>query len=63
MVNIEGKYFFVFFEYIFVLDWGIVVELFVEDIYRFYKMFEKMFWIVLGVMILLFFFFIVLYVR
>ncbi|MEK1833319.1 hypothetical protein AAAC51_43580 [Priestia megaterium] len=53
VVNTEGKYFFASFEYIPVLDWGIVAELPVEEIYRPYEMFEKTLWIVSGVTILL----------
>ena len=43
VVNTEGKYFFASFEYIPVLDWGIVAELPVEEIYRPYETFEKRF--------------------
>ncbi len=56
VVNTEGKYFFASFEYIPVLDWGIVAELPVEEIYRPYEMFEKTLWIVSGVTILLLFY-------
>ena len=63
VVNTEGKYFFASFEYIPVLDWGIVAELPVEEIYRPYEMFEKTLWIVSGVTILLLSFFTALYAR
>lgn len=63
VVNTEGKYFFASFEYIPVLDWGIVAELPVEEIYRPYETFEKTLWTVSGITILLLSFFTALYAR